>query len=136
MVTYDLTIDTLHTYYVIAGNTPVLVHNSDCIMDPMLDDTSEEYVRGKHFAGGANVDETKGIFNDDADLDGIVEQSLGTNQVGPNDSGFYERTFNTNSFVGVTSRTSGSLPTSWVTVVQDKYGGIITMYPVPAAIGQ
>src|SRR5438132_897819 len=25
--TYDLTIDGLHTYYVIAGNVPVLVHN-------------------------------------------------------------------------------------------------------------
>ena len=27
MVTYDLTINTLHTYYVAAGTTPVLVHN-------------------------------------------------------------------------------------------------------------
>lgn len=29
MVTYDLTIDGLHTYYVVAGDTPVLVHNED-----------------------------------------------------------------------------------------------------------
>jgi hypothetical protein len=29
-VTYDLTIDGLHTYYVVAGNTPVLVHNMSC----------------------------------------------------------------------------------------------------------
>lgn len=28
--TYNLTIDDLHTYYVLAGNTPVLVHNSSC----------------------------------------------------------------------------------------------------------
>ncbi|NUS00004.1 MAG: hypothetical protein HOV67_32685 [Kribbellaceae bacterium] len=28
MVTYDLTIDGLHTYYVLAGDTPVLVHNT------------------------------------------------------------------------------------------------------------
>nr|WP_239071626.1 polymorphic toxin-type HINT domain-containing protein [Amycolatopsis sp. SID8362] len=28
-VTYDLTIDQLHTYYVAAGETPVLVHNCD-----------------------------------------------------------------------------------------------------------
>jgi hypothetical protein len=27
-VTYDLTIDTVHTYFVLAGNTPVLVHNA------------------------------------------------------------------------------------------------------------
>ncbi|MFJ3817195.1 polymorphic toxin-type HINT domain-containing protein [Streptomyces sp. NPDC090056] len=28
--TYNLTIDTLHTYYVLAGQTPILVHNSNC----------------------------------------------------------------------------------------------------------
>lgn len=28
--TYNLTIDDLHTYYVLAGETPVLVHNSGC----------------------------------------------------------------------------------------------------------
>ncbi len=27
--TYDLTIDSLHTFYVVAGNTPVLVHNNN-----------------------------------------------------------------------------------------------------------
>jgi hypothetical protein len=30
IVTYNLTVDGLHTYYVEAGNTPVLVHNSSC----------------------------------------------------------------------------------------------------------
>ncbi|MEV0990410.1 polymorphic toxin-type HINT domain-containing protein [Streptomyces sp. NPDC049949] len=28
--TYNLTVDELHTYYVLAGGTPVLVHNSSC----------------------------------------------------------------------------------------------------------
>ncbi|MFI0506915.1 polymorphic toxin-type HINT domain-containing protein [Streptomyces albogriseolus] len=28
--TYNLTVDDLHTYYVLAGATPVLVHNSNC----------------------------------------------------------------------------------------------------------
>lgn len=28
--TYNLTVDDLHTYYVLAGSTPVLVHNSSC----------------------------------------------------------------------------------------------------------
>ena len=28
--THDLTIDDIHTYYVLAGQTPVLVHNSNC----------------------------------------------------------------------------------------------------------
>ncbi|MGW6395597.1 polymorphic toxin-type HINT domain-containing protein [Streptomyces sp. NPDC055103] len=29
--TYNLTVDDLHTYYVLAGATPVLVHNSNCL---------------------------------------------------------------------------------------------------------
>ncbi|MFD9411015.1 polymorphic toxin-type HINT domain-containing protein [Streptomyces sp. NPDC059989] len=29
--TYNLTIDDFHTYYVLAGETPVLVHNSNCV---------------------------------------------------------------------------------------------------------
>lgn len=32
--TYNLTVDDLHTYYVVAGETPVLVHNSDGIDGP------------------------------------------------------------------------------------------------------
>ncbi|MFF5537859.1 polymorphic toxin-type HINT domain-containing protein, partial [Streptomyces cinerochromogenes] len=32
--TYNLTVDDLHTYYVVAGKTPVLVHNSSCGGDP------------------------------------------------------------------------------------------------------
>ncbi|MGW1116931.1 polymorphic toxin-type HINT domain-containing protein [Streptomyces tanashiensis] len=31
--TYNLTVDGLHTYYVLAGQTPVLVHNSNCSID-------------------------------------------------------------------------------------------------------
>lgn len=34
MVTYNLTIDTLHTYYVEADTTPVLVHNDNCDGSP------------------------------------------------------------------------------------------------------
>ncbi|GHI27869.1 hypothetical protein Shyd_92400 [Streptomyces hydrogenans] len=32
--TYDLTVAGLHTYYVLAGATPVLVHNDDCFTAP------------------------------------------------------------------------------------------------------
>ncbi|MEU9956143.1 polymorphic toxin-type HINT domain-containing protein [Streptomyces sp. NPDC050982] len=32
--TYNLTVDDLHTYYVLAGDTPVLVHNSTCTSLP------------------------------------------------------------------------------------------------------
>ncbi|MEV6957584.1 polymorphic toxin-type HINT domain-containing protein [Streptomyces sp. NPDC051183] len=37
--TYNLTVEELHTYYVIAGTTPLLVHNADCdVLAPDLGD--------------------------------------------------------------------------------------------------
>ena len=55
-LTYDLTINHLHTYYVLAGDTPVLVHNSPC--EPW---TSV----GKFDSNGYPVDGTR-ISTDDA----------------------------------------------------------------------
>ncbi|WP_194892617.1 polymorphic toxin-type HINT domain-containing protein [Catenulispora pinisilvae] len=37
LVTYDLTVDGLHTYYVVAGDTPVLVHNCGTGPDGLVD---------------------------------------------------------------------------------------------------
>ncbi|MCZ7416925.1 polymorphic toxin-type HINT domain-containing protein [Streptomyces sp. WMMC897] len=37
--TYDLTVEGLHTYYVLAGQTPVLVHNSGGLCPKILDET-------------------------------------------------------------------------------------------------
>ncbi|MFF0204449.1 ribonuclease domain-containing protein [Streptomyces sp. NPDC005017] len=33
--TYNLTVDDLHTYYVLAGDAPVLVHNSNSFLTPL-----------------------------------------------------------------------------------------------------
>ncbi|GHA77620.1 hypothetical protein GCM10010345_94030 [Streptomyces canarius] len=40
---YNLTVSDLHTYYVLAGETPVLVHNSNC--GPSLKDLQKDYPR-------------------------------------------------------------------------------------------
>nr|WP_225827139.1 polymorphic toxin-type HINT domain-containing protein [Streptomyces sp. TML10] len=40
---YNLTVSELHTYYVLAGETPVLVHNSNC--GPSLKDLQKDYPR-------------------------------------------------------------------------------------------
>jgi hypothetical protein len=100
-------------------------------MDPLLDNEGETYIRSKHFAGGSAVDQTKGIFSPDVNLDDLVDSSLGSTPVGPNDSGFYERTVNYGSPIGETSATDGPGQTSWFMLVQDKYGAVITMYPTP-----
>lgn len=45
--TYNLTIDDLHTYYVLAGATPVLVHNSSCTVIPNLNGKTLEEARAE-----------------------------------------------------------------------------------------
>lgn len=72
MTTYDLTIDGLHTYYVLAGDTPVLVHNSGCGPDPALGYSTWE--------GKGGMKEALGPAGTDADgnamsWEHVVEQS-------------------------------------------------------------
>lgn len=96
----------------------------------MLDDKSEAYIRGKHMPGGEEVTSDKSIFNHDVDLDQLVEESAKHPAVGPNKSGNYERLVDAGRPIGKLSKNyHNEMPTNWYTVVQDKWGGVITMYP-------
>ncbi|MFF1926335.1 hypothetical protein ACFVW8_37945, partial [Streptomyces sp. NPDC058221] len=45
--THDLTVNGIHTYYVLAGATPVLVHNSGCDWDvTKIDEKYDKHVHG------------------------------------------------------------------------------------------
>lgn len=46
--TYDLTVEYIHTYYVFAGQTPVLVHNSGGCLPPLRDWHSQRFQFGNH----------------------------------------------------------------------------------------
>jgi RHS repeat-associated protein len=54
---YDLTVDTTHTYYVLAGSTPVLVHNCGTVARNALNDAEHDQAKavadelGGHFEG-------------------------------------------------------------------------------------
>jgi hypothetical protein len=97
--------------------------------DPFLDDQGERYVRSKHFPGGSQVDETKGIFNANEDPYALAEAGAGAPWEGPNENGFYERRVNAGRIVGNISQKSGGWVTTFYRIVQDIWGGIITMYP-------
>ncbi|WP_158515476.1 polymorphic toxin-type HINT domain-containing protein [Kitasatospora sp. MBT63] len=59
---YDLTVDDLHTYYVLAGETPVLVHNCEV---RVIDKEAQACTLGDvcgHIALGVN--DAKGVFED------------------------------------------------------------------------
>lgn len=51
IVTYDLTIDGLHTYYVLAGSTPVLVHNCDGELQGIANDSAALASKYQKLAG-------------------------------------------------------------------------------------
>ncbi|MEU6122594.1 polymorphic toxin-type HINT domain-containing protein [Streptomyces sp. NPDC047123] len=61
--TYNLTVAGLHTYYVLAGATPVLVHNSNGLCGTAaLENGDWQHVVDRHRPGGALVDDAAGIF--------------------------------------------------------------------------
>jgi RHS repeat-associated protein len=125
---YNLSIGGTHSYFVAAGSSEILSHNCE---PAMLTDISEAYVRSKHFKGGSALDKTKGVFDDGVDLDDIVDAANQCRCAGPNKDGNYERVVDFGSIVGNTSAVGGGKVTSWVLVVQDRFGGVVTMYPVP-----
>ncbi|WP_280685107.1 RHS repeat-associated core domain-containing protein [Kitasatospora sp. MAA19] len=59
---YNLTINQLHTYYVLAGNTPILVHNSGICGKTALENGDWQHILDRHRPGGALVDDEAGIF--------------------------------------------------------------------------
>ncbi|MET9294402.1 polymorphic toxin-type HINT domain-containing protein [Streptomyces sp. NPDC003077] len=64
--TYNFTVDDLHTYYVMAGETPVLVHNSNC--------GNRKHDKAR---GAAGVDEMTETFEKFYDKSDIYSESYG-----------------------------------------------------------
>ncbi|NJP42545.1 RHS repeat-associated core domain-containing protein [Actinacidiphila epipremni] len=78
---YNLTVDQLHTYYVLAGDTPVLVHNSGCFNPAEMGAALPEYAGGT--TSGTGVAANGRVYNiesgnkaADADLLKIVNDRL------------------------------------------------------------
>ncbi|MFJ9552415.1 RHS repeat-associated core domain-containing protein [Nocardiopsis sp. NPDC101807] len=61
---YNLTVQDLHTYYVLAGAAPVLVHNSNGLCGTeALENGDWQHIAARHRPGGALVDSSAGIFS-------------------------------------------------------------------------
>ncbi|WP_308114843.1 polymorphic toxin-type HINT domain-containing protein [Streptomyces sp. ISL-12] len=60
---HNLTVGDVHTYYVLAGATPVLVHNSNGLCGTAaLENGDWQHIVDRHRPGGALVDDAAGIF--------------------------------------------------------------------------
>ncbi len=61
--THNLTVANMHTYYVLAGATPVLVHNSNGLCGTAsLENGDWQHIVDRHRPGGAKVDDKAGIL--------------------------------------------------------------------------
>ncbi|MGV9678871.1 hypothetical protein ACWDSJ_26620 [Nocardia sp. NPDC003482] len=95
-----------------------------------LTDAGEKYVRGRHFPGGAELNPTKSTFLEGEDPDALVEASDGITARGPNDDGNYEREVDAGRVVGNLSPRAGGRPTTKYKVITDRWGAVISMFPV------
>jgi hypothetical protein len=59
---WNLTVDQLHTYYVLAGSTPILVHNSGICGKTALENGDWQHILDRHRPGGTLSDDESGIF--------------------------------------------------------------------------
>jgi hypothetical protein len=76
MVTYDLTIDSLHTYYVVAGDTPVLVHN-----DSGVPDIISNAIQNGTYTPRLNPDGTLDIFQARSGTPPSIARKWGGSQI-------------------------------------------------------
>ncbi|MEU4317651.1 hypothetical protein AB0F85_04550 [Nocardia fluminea] len=99
---------------------------------PGLTDAAEEYVLGKHVKDAPYYNPSKGTWPDaDVDLDELAEAAENVVARGPNDDGNYERDVDAGRVIGSVAEQIGGAVTTRYKVVTDRFGGVITMYPIP-----
>ncbi|MFB9301305.1 hypothetical protein ACFFUZ_22025, partial [Kibdelosporangium philippinense] len=101
-------------------------------LDAVLDTEGKIYVVQKHFIGGKNYTPDKSTFDPNVNLDELVEAANDCDCRGPNADGHFERDVDAGQIIGNISVKHGGTPTTWYKVVQDKFGSVRTMYPIPA----
>jgi hypothetical protein len=122
---HNLTVADLHTYFVVVGDAPTLVHNSSCAAD--ADGIS--HAIDNHTAGGAGLRPGAGVWDEGVDLHPLAHLTDGLEglpQTGSRNSiGFL---IDAGRLIG----TAGNgMPTSLFQVFRNRYTDeLITMFPV------
>jgi hypothetical protein len=120
---YNLSVEGIHTYYVLAGNTPVLVHNTGPCDG---DEDGIDHAKNRHLKNGPEWDEQAGYFDDDVDFADLARGTAGQ-------LGIYQKDYGTIKYVINAGRTVGysqGKPTNFYTVIRDPYSGdLVTMFP-------
>ncbi|MCE6996217.1 type IV secretion protein Rhs [Saccharothrix sp. S26] len=122
---YDLTVDGIHTYYVVTGGSDLLVHNCD---DPWMDATGLRHTKNGHVRGGKNNVPTKSTFEDhltDDDFLDMVDDAARVPGV-VQTNGRCARVCTAQDIIGVDQ---SGLPTREYTVISEPNGRVVTMHP-------
>lgn len=88
-----------------------------------------KHVRDRHY----NLSKNAGQFTiPETDLKNILQTKQVVNTpVKPLETGGFERVVNINKNVGTVKRSLGGQSTTWIKVITDKAGNVITTYPIP-----
>jgi hypothetical protein len=130
---YNLTINHIHTYYVLAGGTPVLVHNT-CIEEDAF--RIGQHVNPRHMPGGA-LNAGKSMFNQGEDLLELAQRT--TSHIGKRqaDTGRIEYVIDAGRVIG---KDANGVDASVYTVIRTggrevydndflEFGDLVTMHP-------
>ncbi|MEV6258541.1 hypothetical protein AB0L97_35315 [Nocardia sp. NPDC051911] len=101
---------------------------------PGMTDEVEKYILGKHVKGAPNYNPSKGTWPDTItgeELDELAEAAENSPARGPNHDGNFEREVDAGKVIGSVSEQLGGHATSRYKIITDRFGGIITMYPIP-----
>ncbi|MGW3124663.1 RHS repeat-associated core domain-containing protein, partial [Streptomyces sp. NPDC001107] len=78
-ITHDLTVSSVHTYYVLAGETPVLVHNCGGIGRELLGDDAQHILDGHAYPGLPGKTVFPKGWSDDDILDAVADVATNPN---------------------------------------------------------
>ncbi|WP_433272636.1 RHS repeat-associated core domain-containing protein [Actinosynnema sp. CS-041913] len=138
--TYNLTVDGIHTYYVLAGRASALVHNCNGLADPWqvmerIHGAKDGHVWKLHGPGtpakspGSGTLSKFGAETSPEDVINVAMAGVNKNTyVGPgNIPGTHQHIYDT----GVAGfGTVDGVPTSWVNIYVDDKGNLGTMFPI------
>ncbi|MGX9920953.1 polymorphic toxin-type HINT domain-containing protein [Streptomyces sp. NPDC002248] len=132
--TYDLTVDRTHTYYVLAGDTPVLVHNSNGLCGTAaLENGDWQHILDRHRPGGALIDDEAGILiGKEKKVRQRIVDAINRGTPKPNTQGrpgqIYEWDFGPGNVVGKAGPTNGGGDLTRIRVIVND-GKVVTAFP-------
>ncbi|MFC9336824.1 polymorphic toxin-type HINT domain-containing protein [Streptomyces sp. NPDC057020] len=133
---YNLTVNDLHTYYVLAGNTPVLVHNTGGLCNDEDAYRIDEHVTPRHTRGG-DLNDGKSVFDDDVDMYELARGSDGQIGTFQAETGRIQYIVDAGRIIGVDA---AGRPTQIYTIIRTsrretwendflEFGDLVTMHP-------